>query len=101
MNRKAVTDLLREQDPTLSGTITTEAFTTTLQTIGVPLSSEDMPKLLHIYDKKGEGKLNYDDLLTEQKYIHAVSIWMYLLVIPDWLYVYVFLFADSAIQIGS
>lgn len=68
-----MTDLLREQDPTLSGSITTDVFTTTLESIGVPLSSEEMAKLLAVYDKKGEGKLNYDDLLTEQKYIHAVS----------------------------
>lgn len=26
-----------------------------------------------MYDKKGEGSMSYDDFLSEQKYIHAVS----------------------------
>ena len=39
----------------------------------LPLQSDDIIKLLSIYDKKGEGKINYDDFISEQKYIHAVS----------------------------
>ena len=94
-----MTDLLREQDPGVSGSISTEMFISILESIGVPLSSEEMTKLLTIYDKKGEGKLNYDDLLTEQKYIHAVSnvLLCYSIVIST----SVVLFAESAIQTGS
>ena len=33
----------------------------------------EFAKLLAVYDKKRTGKVSYDDFLTEQKYIHAVS----------------------------
>ena len=66
-------DLLREQDPDSKGTISTDALTSTLQSIAVPLESDEFSKLLALYDKKGEGVMNYDDFLSEQKYIHAVS----------------------------
>lgn len=75
MNRHSVLDLLREQDPDNKGTLPTDTFTSTLQSIAVPLESDEFSKLLALYDKKGEGVMNYDDFLTEQKYIHAVS-WM-------------------------
>ena len=42
--------------------------------MGVPLQSDDLTSLLAIYDKKGEGVMNYDDYISEQKYIHAVSL---------------------------
>ena len=74
VNRQVVTDVLKEQDPDKSGVIPTQQFTTSLEGIGIPLQSEEFEKLIRVYDKKGEGKLNYDDFLTEQKYIHAVSI---------------------------
>ena len=46
--------------------------------MGAPLQSEHLTTLLGIYDKKGEGVMNYDDYLSEQKYIHAVSlVYMY------------------------
>ena len=66
-------DLLREQDPDSKGTISTDALTSTLQSIAVPLESDEFSKLLALYDKKGEGVMNYNDFLSEQKYIHAVS----------------------------
>ena len=74
VNRQVVTDVLKEQDPDKSGVIPTQQFTSSLEGIGIPLQSEEFEKLIRVYDKKGEGKLNYDDFLTEQKYIHAVSI---------------------------
>ena len=74
MNKPVVIDVLKEHDTNKSGVISTEEFTTSLQGIGVPLQSEEFDKLLKIYDKKGEGKLNYEDFLTEQKFIHAVSL---------------------------
>ena len=56
--------------------MTTEAFTSVLHTMGVPLQSDDITSLIAIYDKKGEGVMNYDDYVSEQKYIHAVSFYM-------------------------
>ena len=57
--------------------MTTEAFTSVLHTMGVPLQSDDIMSLITIYDKKGEGVMNYDDYISEQKYIHAVSFYVY------------------------
>jgi len=68
-----VLDVLKEQDVDKKSVLSTEQFTGALQGIGVPLGPEEFQKLIKVYDKKGEGKLNYDDLLTEQKFIHAVS----------------------------
>ena len=53
--------------------MTTDAFTSVLHSMGVPLQSDDIVSLLNIYDKKGGGVINYDDFISEQKYIHAVS----------------------------
>ncbi len=74
VNKIAVMDVLRGQDEERSGVIPSDKFTEVLQGIGVPLQSEEFDKLLKVYDKKGEGKLNYEDFLTEQKFIHAVSL---------------------------
>lgn len=41
--------------------------------MGAPLESEHLTSLFAIYDKKGEGVMNYDDFISEQKFIHAVS----------------------------
>ncbi len=73
MNKRAVIDLLRESDVQTSLTVSTEAFTTALQSLEVPLEEENWTQLFAIYDKKNDGVINYDDFLSEQKYIHAVS----------------------------
>ena len=73
MNKRDIMDLLRAQDPKGTGMIPTDAFTSTLQSIKAPLEHDELSKLLAIYDKKGEGVMNYDDFISEQKYIHAVS----------------------------
>ena len=52
--------------------ISTEGFTSVLHTMGAPLQSEHLESLFSIYDKKGEGVMNYDDFISEQKFIHAV-----------------------------
>ena len=72
MNKKALVDLLKEQDEAKSEVITTEQFFSALEGIAAPLDSDIKVKLLAIYDKKGEGKINYTDFLTEQKFVHAV-----------------------------
>lgn len=41
--------------------------------MGMSLQSDERSKLIKIYDKKGEGFVNWDDLVSEHKYIHAVS----------------------------
>ena len=74
MNKKVLVDLLKEQDEAKSEMITTEQFFSTLEGIAAPLDSDIKVKLLAIYDKKGEGKINYADFLTEQKFVHAVSL---------------------------
>lgn len=74
MNKRDIMDLLRAQDPNGTGTIPTDTFTSILQSIKAPLEHDELSKLLTIYDKKGEGVMNYDDFISEQKYIHAVSL---------------------------
>ncbi len=74
VNRVAVMDVLKQEDKDKTGVLLTDKFTQALQGIGVPLQSEEFEKLLQVYDKKGEGKLNYEDFFTEQKFIHAVSL---------------------------
>lgn len=70
-------DVLREEDKEKSGVIPTEEFKKVLQGMGVPLQEEGFEKLFKVYDKKGEGKINYEDFYTEQKFIHAVSCSLY------------------------
>lgn len=55
-----------------NGTISVEVFQTILKDMSVPLSGDQWTKLLKVYDKKNEGSLNWEDLLTDHKYVHAV-----------------------------
>jgi ankyrin repeat protein len=71
VNKRQLLELCREQQSGEGGVITTEAFTSVLHTMGAPLQSEGLTSLLAIYDKKGEGVMNYDDFISEQKFIHA------------------------------
>ena len=58
-----------------SGVLPVETFKTLVgEGMEAPIGEEDWPKLLKIYDKKNEGVLNWEDLLSDHKYIHAVSI---------------------------
>ena len=72
-NKRALIDLLREQEAADSQVITTDAFVGILERMRAPVQSEDLMELFSIYDKKKEGLINYDDFISEQKYIHAVS----------------------------
>ena len=72
-NRHLLLELCREQQSGEDGVMTTDAFTSVLHTMGAPLQPDHITSLLTIYDKKGEGVINYDDFISEQKYIHAVS----------------------------
>lgn len=74
MNKKVLLDLLKEQNTEKSEVITTEQFFSTLEGIAAPVDSDNKVKLLAIYDKKGEGKINYNDFITEQKFVHAVRL---------------------------
>ena len=73
VNRQAVIGLLKDQDPDNTMKLSTDVFTSTLQSIEVPLDPDDFSRLFAIYDKKNEGVINYDEFIGEQKYIHAVS----------------------------
>ena len=73
MNKRQLLELCREQKTGEGGVITTEAFTSVLHAMGAPLQSEHLTSLFAIYDKKGEGVMNCDDFISEQKFIHAVS----------------------------
>ena len=72
-NKRALIDIFREQEAAEREVITTDAFMGILERMRVPLQSEDLMELFSIYDKKNEGLINYDDFISEQKYIHAVS----------------------------
>lgn len=74
VNKVAVKEMLCSYDPDKTGTIETEDFFSSLSGMGMPLTEEGRTKLLAVYDKKGEGKMNYNDLLADHKYIHAVSL---------------------------
>lgn len=65
-------DVLRSQEENKGTVIPTEVFASALESMDAPLTGEDMSTLAHIYDKKGEGKFDWDDLISEHKYIHAV-----------------------------
>ena len=73
VNKLAVKQLLKSFDYERTGVLETEEFFSSLTTMGIPLDEEGRTKLLSIYDKKKEGKVNYEDLLADHKYIHAVS----------------------------
>ena len=74
MNKKVLVDLFKEQDTAKLEVITTEQFFSIVEGIAAPLDSDNKVKLLAIYDKKGEGKINYTDFITEQKFVHAVRL---------------------------
>ncbi len=73
VNKLGVKGLLKDADTDGKGSLSTDMFMSTLSTISIPLEEESRAKLLAIYDKKGEGEISYSDLLSEHKYIHAVS----------------------------
>jgi Ca2+-binding EF-hand superfamily protein len=74
VNKKVLVDLFKEEDAAKSEVITPEQFFSTLEGIAAPLDSDIKVKLLATYDKKGEGKVNYTDFITEQKFVHAVRL---------------------------
>ena len=74
MNKLAVKEMCLSYDPDVTGTMETEDFFSGLSGMGLPLEDEAKTKLLAVYDKKGEGKMNYTDLQADHKYIHAVSL---------------------------
>ena len=55
------------------GALETDELFSSLSDLGVPLEEEGRTRLLAVYDKKGSGKISYEDLLADHKYIHAVS----------------------------
>lgn len=76
MNKATVSELFRSHDEggELVGSISTDNFMESLKLLQCPIKSEEnMSKLIAIYDKAKHGRLSYDDLLEEHKYVHAVS----------------------------
>ena len=55
------------------GTIPVDRFKEALGELRVPLGGEEWEKLMKTYDKKETGSMSWDDLLTDHKYVHAVS----------------------------
>ena len=51
-----------------------DVFTTYLDSLGVPLDEDQWMKFIKIYDKKREGFINWYDIISDHKYVHAVSI---------------------------
>ena len=72
VNKFLVKELLKSHDDKSNGSLGTDDFVSCLYGIGAPLDETSKTKLLAVYDKKGEGKINYIDLLSDHKYIHAV-----------------------------
>lgn len=76
VNRASVSELIRSHDEgeELVGNISTDNFVELLKSLQCPVNNdENISKLLAIYDKAKHGRLNYEDLLEEHKYVHAVS----------------------------
>ena len=79
MNKVSVSELLRSHDEggELVGNITTDNFVGSLKLLQCPVNNdENISKLSAIYDKAKHGRINYDDLLEEHKYVHAVSAFL-------------------------
>lgn len=76
MNKASVIELIQSRDEggELVGNISTDNFVESLKLLQCPVNNdENMSKLLAIYDKAKHGRINYEDLLEEHKYVHAVS----------------------------
>lgn len=78
MNKILVWESLKNCIDNRNGVLPVETFKTLLaEGMDAPITEDDWPKLLKIYDKKNEGVLNWEDLITDHKYIHAVSIYTF------------------------
>lgn len=76
VNKTLVWESLKNCIDNRNGVLPVETFKTLLaEGMDAPITEDDWPKLLKIYDKKNEGVLNWEDLITDHKYIHAVSIY--------------------------
>lgn len=76
VNKPSVSELLRSHDEggELVGNISTDNFVESLRLLQCPVNNdENISKLTAIYDKAKHGRISYDDLLEEHKYVHAVS----------------------------
>lgn len=73
VNKISVKEMLRGHDTERTGSLPVVTFMACLSELHIPLSQDSKTKLLAIYDKKGEGVINYDELLSVHKYIHTVS----------------------------
>jgi hypothetical protein len=71
VNKLLLWELLKASESNVDGVMSVEEFQTILKDMNVPLGDDEWTKILKIYDKKNEGKLNWDDLLTDHKYVHA------------------------------
>lgn len=81
MNKILVWESLKNCIDNRNGVLPVETFKTLLaEGMDAPITEDDWPKLLKIYDKKNEGVLNWEDLITDHKYIHAVSIYTHVAV---------------------
>ena len=54
------------------GVLPREKFVHCLQTLNPPFGEDELVKLAGLHDKTKSGKVNYEEFLTEQKYINQV-----------------------------
>ncbi len=73
-NKQLVYYSLKDTTTGDDGVIQCDVFKDILTQCNIPLTEEEWEKLLKIYDKKGEGRMSWDDLLTDHKYVHAVCL---------------------------
>ena len=73
---------MKTHEDNKNGVLPVDGFISALEGLGVPLTEEEWPKLMKIYDKKGEGSINWDDLMSDHKYVHAVSHLLYTIMEP-------------------
>ena len=74
MNKISISELLRSHDEggELVGNITTDNFVGSLKLLQCPVNNdENISKLSAIYDKAKHGRINYDDLLEDHKYVQC------------------------------
>ena len=57
-----------------AGMIPQEEFIQLLTSLGAPFSPEDLTKLAGMHDKSKSGMVNYEEFLSEQKYINTVCL---------------------------
>lgn len=62
--------MFAKYDPDDKGVINKDDFSDSLQGLNAPIEDDEMKKLLTIYDKNRDGKIDFNDFLTGKKFLN-------------------------------